>query len=161
MKARRAADAGSCPASVFLRSNAERTELPDRSFDLVTIMYAFHEAPKAGRDKILREARRLLRGGGTLAGKVAFHSFSILSSFTLRITCSTAGFLSALFLVVDISADYSPSKSMLAGEPYVIEYQQNIHLQIGSFRGFMRPKYETLVPGHVGMWMLKRSPNAV
>jgi len=65
------ASAENCPvAAVFLRSNAEKTDLPKHSFDLVTIMYAFHEAPKAGRDKILSEAKRLLRGGGTLAGKL-------------------------------------------------------------------------------------------
>ena len=30
-------------------------------------MYAFHEAPKEGRDRILQEAHRLLEPGGTLA----------------------------------------------------------------------------------------------
>ena len=89
-------------------------------------MYAFHEVPKEGRDKILEEARRILKPGGTLA-------------------------------VVDISSDYTPSVSMLAGEPYVIEYQKNIHNQIQRFKGFLRPRYETLVPGHVGMWLLERA----
>ncbi|KAL3940033.1 MAG: hypothetical protein SGARI_001146 [Bacillariaceae sp.] len=42
----------------FSMSNAEQTELPGQSFDLVTIMYAFHEAPKEGRDRILQEAYR-------------------------------------------------------------------------------------------------------
>ena len=51
----------------FSTANAEETELPSKSFDLVTIMYAFHEAPKRGRHKILKEARRLLQPGGTLA----------------------------------------------------------------------------------------------
>ena len=51
----------------FLQGNAERTTLPDQSFDLVTVMWAFHEAPLRGRDNILKEARRLLSPGGVLA----------------------------------------------------------------------------------------------
>ena len=54
-------------ATTFTRGNAESTPFPCQSFDLVTIMYAFHEAPKVGRDRILREAHRLLGPGGTLA----------------------------------------------------------------------------------------------
>ncbi len=73
--------------ATFARGNAEQTDFPGQSFDLVTVMYAFHEAPRAGRERILQEAYRVLQPGGTLA-------------------------------VVDISTDYKPSKSMLAGEPY-------------------------------------------
>lgn len=51
----------------FTRGNAECTDFPEKSFDLVTIMYAFHEAPREGRDRMIREARRLLEPGGTLA----------------------------------------------------------------------------------------------
>ena len=71
----------------FKNGNAESTPFKDGSFDFVTIMYAFHEAPKQGRQRILKEARRLLSPGGVLA-------------------------------VIDISTEYTPSKSMLAGEPY-------------------------------------------
>jgi ubiquinone/menaquinone biosynthesis C-methylase UbiE len=57
-----------CPrATSFTEGNAENMLFPGRSFDLVTIMYAFHEAPKEGHDRILREAHRLLEPGGTLA----------------------------------------------------------------------------------------------
>ncbi|CAB9512982.1 Demethylmenaquinone methyltransferase [Seminavis robusta] len=108
----------------FKKGNAEHTSFEDGSFDVVTIMYAFHEAPKKGRDRILREVRRVLSRGGVLA-------------------------------VIDIATDYSPSASMLAGEPYVIEYQKNIHSQLGNQKGFSRAQYKTLVPGHVGMWVLK------
>lgn len=58
--------AGACDASYFI-GNAEDTTLPDSAFDLVTIMYGFHEAPYSGRFRILREARRLLAPGATLA----------------------------------------------------------------------------------------------
>lgn len=114
----------------FALSNAEHTNLPGKTFDLVTIMYAFHEAPREGRDAILKEARRLLSPGGTLA-------------------------------VVDISTDYKPSESMLAGEPYVQEYQQNIHKQIAEFPGFDAKQYRTIVPNHLGMWLLTRTAGAV
>jgi ubiquinone/menaquinone biosynthesis C-methylase UbiE len=110
----------------YTQANAEDTKLPGQSFDLVTIMYAFHEAPAAGRAKILREARRLLHPGGTLA-------------------------------VVDIATDYTPSPHMLAGEPYVQEYQKNIHRQLSQLKGFAFSEYKVLIPGHVGMWVLKRS----
>jgi ubiquinone/menaquinone biosynthesis C-methylase UbiE len=119
-----------CRPATFQRGNAEQTHLPDKSFDLVTVMYAFHEAPCSGREKILREARRVLQPGGVLA-------------------------------VVDICTDYAPTESMLKGEPYVLEYQQNIHKQLESIKGFLSPEYKTLIPGHVGIWTLKRSPNAV
>lgn len=111
--------------TIFSRANAENTHLPSRSFDLVTVMYAFHEAPSHGRHNILKEAHRLLQPGGTLA-------------------------------VIDICTDYTPSKSMLAGEPYVLEYQKNIHRQLRTFRGFAEVTYKTVVPNHVGMWVMKR-----
>jgi ubiquinone/menaquinone biosynthesis C-methylase UbiE len=116
-------------AVTYTRSNAEDTKLPDKSFDLVTVFYAFHEAPQAGRAKILAEARRLLDSGGTLA-------------------------------VIDISPEFKPSKSMLSGEPYAIEYQQNIQRQLLTFNGFIRPEYKVLVPGQVVMWTMRRARNA-
>ncbi len=110
----------------YMICNAERTKFPSKSFDLVTVMYAFHEAPHSGREKILREAHRVLQPGGTLA-------------------------------VIDISTEYSPSPTMLSGEPYVLEYQKNIHRQMRSLRGFSGISYKSLVQGHVGMWTLRRS----
>lgn len=106
-------------------ANAEKTDLPSSSIDLVTIMYAFHEAPYLGRYRILREARRLLAPGSTLA-------------------------------VIDISTNYKPSPSMLAGEPYVLEYQENIIDQLQKIQGFTDYKYTEVVEGHVGFWLLTR-----
>lgn len=87
--------------------------------------YAFHEAPLLGRYSILREVRRLLREGGTLA-------------------------------VVDISPKYNPAPSMLAGEPYVLEYKENIHKQLAAIQGFCDVKYKEIVAGNVGVWLLTR-----
>ena len=50
----------------YVYFNSENTELPNLSFDLVTIMYGFHEMPLVGRVRILNEARRLLKRGGHL-----------------------------------------------------------------------------------------------
>jgi ubiquinone/menaquinone biosynthesis C-methylase UbiE len=110
----------------FSQSNAEDTKLPARSFDLVTVMWALHEAPLQGRAKIIKEALCLLSPGGTLA-------------------------------VIDISTDYVPSEEMLMGEPYVQEYQQNIHRQLKQSKGFVGAEYRTIVPNHLGMWTLTRS----
>jgi SAM-dependent methyltransferase len=107
-------------------ANAEQTELPSGSADLVTIMYGFHEIPYHGRQRILYEARRILAPGGTLA-------------------------------IVDISKDYEPSPSMLAGEPYVLEYQQNIDRQLEGMSGFQDLSCKAVIPGHVTVWMLRKT----
>lgn len=106
-------------------ANAENTGLPHGSFDLVTIMYAFHEAPYEGRSRMLKEAKRLLAPGATLA-------------------------------VVDISPNYTPSDTMLAGEPYVLEYQKNIERQLRGVDGFENLQYKEVVPGHVSVWLLSK-----
>ena len=107
----------------YFASVSENTQLPNETFNLVTIFYAFHEVPKEARSRIIQEARRILSLGGTLA-------------------------------VVDISPNYQPSRYMLAGEPFVIEYQQNIDEQLANFPGFKILKRKEIVPGHVNMWLL-------
>mmetsp|Transcript_27660 Transcript_27660/g.61510 ORF Transcript_27660/g.61510 Transcript_27660/m.61510 type:complete len:342 (+) Transcript_27660:607-1632(+) len=109
--------------AAFVNANAESTAMPNDSFDLATIMYCFHEAPADGRNRILREAHRVLKDGGTLA-------------------------------VVDISSDYEPNESMLAGEPYALEYLKNINKQISKAEGFRNVIHDVIVPGHVSMWRL-------
>lgn len=110
----------------FQIGNAEQTGLAAGSYDLVTIMYAFHEAPFQGRVRMLHEAHRLLRKGGTVA-------------------------------IVDISPNYIPSASMLAGEPYVLEYQTNIDRQLHETKGFGHVHYKEMIPGHVSVWLLTKA----
>jgi len=99
---------------------------PRGQFDIVTIMYTFHEILKIARYRIQRETRRLLKPGGILA-------------------------------IVDIHPqDYTPSPAMLAGEPYVIEYHNNVEKQMASIQGFRYLNCIDVVPEHVTMWVLKR-----
>ena len=51
----------------WLHANAEATDLPDRSFDLVTLQFLIHELPRQATTAIFKEALRLLRPGGYLA----------------------------------------------------------------------------------------------
>eukprot|EP00980_Cylindrotheca_fusiformis_P021389 scaffold8259_cov143-Cylindrotheca_fusiformis.AAC.7 len=62
----------------------------------------------------------------------------------------------ATLAILDISPSYEPSFSMLAGEPYVLEYQKNIQQQLARFPGFKNFRYKEVVPGHVGLWLLER-----
>ena len=56
--------------------------------------------------------------------------------------------------VIDICPTYIPSPHMLAGEPFVEEYQQNIDSQLANFPGFTFSKRKVVVPGHVNLWLL-------
>ncbi|KAL4427807.1 hypothetical protein ABPG75_001896 [Micractinium tetrahymenae] len=51
----------------YLHSNMEATGLPDASFDLVAVQFVTHECPAHVIDNLVKECRRLLRPGGTLA----------------------------------------------------------------------------------------------
>jgi ubiquinone/menaquinone biosynthesis C-methylase UbiE len=51
----------------WIHANAEEIDLPDRTFDLVTLQFVTHELPSHATTTIFREAFRLLRSGGYLA----------------------------------------------------------------------------------------------
>ena len=76
----------------FIQRHAERTGLPEQSFDLVTAIWLFHELPRKARDQVVREAHRLLRPGGVFAimesppFKNLSESYSKLSAFLLDST---------------------------------------------------------------------------
>ncbi|MEC4986984.1 MAG: class I SAM-dependent methyltransferase [Oscillatoria sp. PMC 1068.18] len=50
----------------WLHAAAEKTGLPEQSFDFVSAFLLFHELPQSAAKEILAEARRLLRPGGYL-----------------------------------------------------------------------------------------------
>ncbi len=50
----------------YVQANAERTEFPDASFDLVYSCVLLHETSKAATKKIFAECHRLLRPGGVV-----------------------------------------------------------------------------------------------
>ena len=117
------------PGSEYLYGNAERFGKDDE-FDIVSIMFAFHEMPTSAHQKIIKNAIRVARK------KV---------------------------VVVDISKDYKPSRGMLAGEPYLLNYLDNFEktIQRTPFEHSLYYKTRnklggvnktTLVENHVDMW---------
>ena len=102
------------PEKEFEHGRAEWWCSCDREFDVVTIMYMFHEAPQSARRRIVERAKLIAKE------KV---------------------------LVVDISPDYVPSSSMLAGEPYLMDYLSNVRVDLCEFLEL------ELVPGHVNCWI--------
>lgn len=51
----------------FLQGNAEQTQFPDHSFDLITASLLFHETPSITTEAVLKESYRLLNPGGKIA----------------------------------------------------------------------------------------------
>lgn len=120
-------DDGLTSYCTYAVGNSERVNAPKSKFDLVTIFYAFHEIPYSARSRIIRESRRLLKPGGKLA-------------------------------IIDICpTNYVPSPSMLAGEPYILEYQKNIERQLERFQGFQSKEKTEIIHGHVVMWTMTRN----
>ena len=58
------------------------------------------------------------------------------------------GTMSKKILVVDISPNYNPSELMLTGEPYIMDYLENIR---GDLSGFDE---EIIIENHVHTWSL-------
>ena len=51
-------------------------------------------------------------------------------------------------IFVDICTDYKPSKLMISGEPYILEYLSNIDSLFERFSF----KKKNVIKGHVDMW---------
>lgn len=108
----------------FVAGNAE-TWGATGSADAVTVCFALHEMPVAGRRKVLHNALRVARS------KV---------------------------VVMDITPQYTPSKLMLSGEPYLLDYLSNVHVDVAAAvdttRGAWRLQrfHHPLPP--VGVWTI-------
>ncbi|CAM6097955.1 unnamed protein product [Calypogeia fissa] len=51
----------------YVHANGEETGLPSESFDIISCAFLCHELPQSAAKNILREARRLVKPGGTIA----------------------------------------------------------------------------------------------
>ena len=90
--------------------------ITNEEFDIVTCMFAFHEMP-------LEAQLNVIKNGKNIAKKE--------------------------FIIVDIAPDYkdkNPPKIMLSGEPYLINYLNNINEITKDF------KETILIPKHVHIW---------
>ena len=102
------------PQSTYLFGNAENYG-EDKTFDIVTCMFAFHEMPNYAHKNIIKNAIRISKK------KV---------------------------IIVDISTNYTPSKLMLSGEPYLLNYLKTMDSVLCYF------DKETIVENHVDKWTL-------
>ena len=60
--------------------------------------------------------------------------------------------------ILDISPDFVPSRSMVAGEPFIFEYLKNIHAQLTNFtEDLFFVKCDTIVPNHATLWLLEKA----
>lgn len=92
---------------------------PKQSIDIVTCMFAFHEMPHQAQINVINNAKRIANEE---------------------------------FIIVDISPNYknkNPPKIMLAGEPYLIDYLNNIEKMLYDFEEIV------YVPNHVHVWKYK------
>ena len=106
------------PSKNFEVGHGEYWLSPNQEFDVVTVMYMFHEAPQMARHRMIEHAKKIAKK------KV---------------------------IIVDISPNYIPSHSMLAGEPYLKDYLSNIKSDLDDFTE------TTMIPGHVHCWIYKHN----
>jgi ubiquinone/menaquinone biosynthesis C-methylase UbiE len=60
-------------------------------------------------------------------------------------------------VILDIDPTYTPSKSMLLGEPYIMGYRHNIDRQLAMLPGFSSVNRTVVIPGQVILWILTKS----
>ena len=80
----------------WVHAAAEATHLPDGSFDLVSTSLMFHELPQSAAIAIIKEARRLLKPGGTFAFmdmNPQCHTFQTIPPFVFTLLKSTEPYL--------------------------------------------------------------------
>lgn len=60
-------------------------------------------------------------------------------------------------IIVDIHEMYKPSKSMIAGEPFVFDYLAHAKIDITGICNKLNKnvKYEEIIPGHVQLWIIE------
>ena len=58
-------------------------------------------------------------------------------------------------IILDISPNYSPSKLMLYGEPYLLNYKATIHKLLEEHQF----TYLEYIPNHVGLWVYSHKNN--
>lgn len=60
-------------------------------------------------------------------------------------------------VLVDIHESYKPSKQMLSGEPYALDYLANCKIDVITTCSTMNKKfvYEEIIPGHVQAWIIE------
>jgi ubiquinone/menaquinone biosynthesis C-methylase UbiE len=70
------------PGVSLVTENAERLPFQDGYFDAVTSMFLFHELPRNARRRVMKEALRVLRPGGSF---VALDSAQLSESMAIRV----------------------------------------------------------------------------
>ena len=104
----------------YLQANTEKVPFRRKSFDVVFIMYVFHETPYRVREKILRETQRVLKPEGLLAVVDISRDYEAISH-----------------------------SSVTLGETHLQEYQQNFKRQLSSLPGLTPIAEGIVVPQHV------------
>jgi len=124
------------PGTTFRVGNAETFGEPF-SYDVVTIMFAMHEMPKAARLAVLRNAARIAR------------------KYVLVVDIDPKYKL--MFLNDPVKK--AQADAFLSGEPYVLDYLKQVHRDIqdvASERGWAFES-KALLEGHVMSWRIGRN----